>query len=196
MSKIRVAIFASGSGTNAECIVNYFKGHNQIEVSIILSNKPDAYVLQRAADLNVPSHVFGRQELYESEELINFLSERNIDAIVLAGFLWLIPASLIKNYLNKIINIHPALLPAFGGKGMYGERVHRAIIKNGEWRSGITIHLVNERYDEGAILLQADCKVSSVDTPGSLAQKIHQLEYKHYPNVIEDYLLKYIDTLG
>lgn len=190
MSKIRIAIFASGSGTNAERIVNYFKDHHLIEVSLILSNKPDAYVLQRAAKLDVPSHVFERPELYESESLINFLAKKNIDAIVLAGFLWLIPKSLINRYPSKIINIHPALLPAFGGKGMYGERVHQAVINNGEWRSGITIHLVNERYDEGAILLQADCKVSSVDTPDSLAQKIHQLEYKHYPKAIENHLIK------
>ncbi len=189
MSKIKIAIFASGSGTNAERLVNYFKDHDRIEIGQILSNKADAFVLQRAKRLGVPQLVFGKQELYRSEELLHMLHQQQIDAIVLAGFLWLIPKSLIDLYPNKIINIHPALLPAFGGKGMYGIRVHEAVINNGEWRSGITIHLVNEAYDDGAVLAQAECLVNSVDTPETLAQKIHELEYQHFPVVIENYLL-------
>ena len=188
MSNIRIAIFASGSGTNAERLVNYFKDHSKIEVALILSNKAEAYVLNRASRLGIQSHVFDRKDLYESNNLIQFLTDNDIDAIVLAGFLWLVPKSLIDHFPDRIINIHPALLPRFGGKGMYGDKVHHAVINNGDWKSGITIHLVNEAYDEGKILTQAECKVSSTDTPNTLAQKIHQLEYKHYPIAVDQYL--------
>lgn len=189
MSKIKLAIFASGSGTNAQRLVEYFSNHKQIEVACILSNKKDAIVLERAARLGVPAHVFGRKDLYESNRLLDRLAQDQIDYIILAGFLWLIPSTMVERYPNKIINIHPALLPAYGGKGMYGAKVHEAVVNNGEWRSGITIHLVNEAYDEGAVLAQAQCLLSTRDTPDSLAQKIHQLEYAHFPMEVEKYLL-------
>lgn len=189
MSKIKIAIFASGSGTNAQRLVEYFSDHEQIEVASILSNKKDAYVLERAARLGVLSSVFGREDIYQSNRLIDQLATEQIDYIVLAGFLWLIPSAMVERYPNRIINIHPALLPAFGGKGMYGAKVHEAVINNGEWRSGITIHLVNEAYDEGAVLAQETCMLTTRDTPETLAQKIHQLEYAHFPMTVEKYVL-------
>ncbi len=189
MSKIKLAIFASGSGTNAQRLVEYFSDHDQIEVASILSNRKDAFVLERAARLGVPSRVFGREDIYQSSRLLDQLADEQIDYIILAGFLWLIPSSMVARYPNRIINIHPALLPAFGGKGMYGAKVHEAVVNNGEWRSGITIHLVNEAYDEGAILAQETCMLSTTDTPESLAQKIHQLEYAHFPVAVEKYVL-------
>lgn len=184
---INIAILASGSGTNAENIGNYFSDHEQIAVSQILSNKVDAYVLERAKNLNIPSYTFTKSD-YQKETFINQLKEA--DYIVLAGFLWLIPDYLIKAFPNKIINIHPALLPKYGGKGMYGQHVHMAVIDAGEKESGITIHLVNEEYDKGEILFQAKCEVTDKDTPDSLAQKIHALEQVHFPKVIEEYVLK------
>ncbi len=189
MSKIKLAIFASGSGTNAQRLVEYFSDHDQIEVASILSNKKDAFVLDRASKLGVPSRVFGREDIYRSSRLLDQLADEQIDYIILAGFLWLIPSSMVAWYPNRIINIHPALLPAFGGKGMYGAKVHEAVVNNGEWRSGITIHLVNEAYDEGAVLTQETCMLSTTDTPESLAQKIHQLEYAHFPVAVEKYVL-------
>jgi phosphoribosylglycinamide formyltransferase-1 len=191
MSKIKLAIFASGSGTNAERLVEYFFNHDQVEVSMIYSNKKDAYVLQRAERLGIPASVFGREDIYHTSRLLDQLAQDQIDYIILAGFLWLIPTSMIERYPNKIVNIHPALLPAFGGKGMYGAKVHEAVIKNGEWRSGITIHLVNEAYDEGAILAQAECQLSTGETADTLAQKIHQLEYAHFPLTVERYILRH-----
>lgn len=186
MQEINLAIFASGSGTNAENIVNYFSNHEQINVSLIISNKPNAYVLQRAEKLNVPSKVFDRTAFSQPD----FLEElENIDYIILAGFLWLIPGYLIEAFPNKIINIHPALLPNYGGKGMYGSHVHEAVIKAGEKESGITIHLVNEEYDKGVHLFQAKCVVGEEDTPDTLAQKIHELEHTHFPKEIETYIL-------
>ncbi|MEQ8715653.1 MAG: phosphoribosylglycinamide formyltransferase [Cyclobacteriaceae bacterium] len=189
MSKIKLAIFASGSGTNAQRLVEYFSDHDQIEVASILSNRKDAFVLERAARLGVNSRVFGREDIYQSSRLLDQLVDEQIDYIILAGFLWLIPSSMVARYPNRIINIHPALLPAFGGKGMYGAKVHEAVVNNGEWRSGITIHLVNEAYDEGAVLAQETCMLSTRDTPESLAQKIHQLEYAHFPVAVEKYVL-------
>ncbi len=179
-----LAIFASGGGTNAENIANYLKGNKEVCVKLILSNKKDAFVLERAKDLGIPSHIFSRQDFYETDQVVNLLESHQIDWIILAGFLWLIPDNLIKAYPNKIINIHPALLPKFGGKGMYGTRVHQAVVDAGEIESGITIHLVNEKYDEGKILFQASCEVEKNETAESLAAKIHQLEHTHFPKVI------------
>jgi len=185
MKKRKIAILASGSGTNAQKIIEYFTGHPSITVSMILSNKKDAYVLVRAEQFNIPSMVFDRKTFYESEEVLGILEKNEINYIVLAGFLWLIPDYLIRAYPQRIINIHPALLPKYGGKGMYGMHVHQAVLDNGEQESGISIHYVNEAYDEGAIIFQTKCAVLPGDTPESLAQRIHQLEYKHYPEVIE-----------
>lgn len=184
-----LAIFASGSGTNAENIISSFKDDPKIEVKLVLSNKPNAGVLHRAKKLGVPSKVFDRNTFYQSDEILDLLKSEQVDWIILAGFLWLVPANLLQAFPDKIINIHPALLPAYGGKGMYGEKVHQAVIENKEKASGITIHLVNEKYDEGRVLFQASCEVESFDTPDSLASKIHQLEYKYFPSVIRDAVL-------
>ena len=185
MKKRNIAIFASGSGTNAQRIIEYFSGNPKISVALILSNKPDAYVLVRAKNLNVPAVVFDRHSFYETDDIIKLLKKEKIDFIVLAGFLWMVPVNLILAYHGRIINIHPALLPKYGGKGMYGERVHEAVIQSGDKVSGISIHYVNEKYDEGDIIFQVKCEVLQNDTPNSLAQRVHQLEYKHYPEVIE-----------
>ncbi|SHK60553.1 phosphoribosylglycinamide formyltransferase-1 [Reichenbachiella agariperforans] len=191
MGKIKIAIFASGSGSNAEQITNYFSGHDQIEVVLILSNKPTAYVLERAAKLGVPSQVFDRPTFYQSENVLDSLRTHEVDYIVLAGFLWLVPQYLIEAYREKMINIHPALLPKYGGKGMYGDRVHRAVIADQETESGITIHLVDEVYDNGRILCQERVSLVADDTPDSLAEKIHELEYAYFPKAIESYLLEH-----
>ncbi len=179
-----IAIFASGSGTNAETIINYFNNRNDISVSRIFCNNKNAYVLTRAKNLNVPAMVFNREDFYNSDTVLARLKNDKTDLIVLAGFLWLIPGNILKNYKNRIINIHPALLPKYGGKGMYGSKVHQAVIDAGEKESGITIHFVNEKYDEGEIIFQAKCKVEKEDTPETLAAKIHKLEHKYYPVVI------------
>ncbi len=189
MKKVRLAIFASGSGTNAEAIVKYFHHHPLVEVSGIYSNNPSAYVLQRARKLQVPAYVFNRQELNDPA-FVDKLEAQQVDLIVLAGFLWLLPANLVARFPQRIVNIHPALLPKYGGKGMYGQHVHEAVLTNREKESGITIHYVNERYDEGAVIFQARCAVHPDDTPDTLAQRIHALEHKHYPEVIEKIALK------
>lgn len=180
-----IAIFASGSGTNAQNIIEYFKLNKKAEVSCILSNKEDAYVLQRAKMYNITTRIFNRKELYETGEVLDFLTENGISWIILAGFLWLVPENIVDKFTNRIINIHPALLPKFGGKGMYGMSVHRAVIDAKENETGITIHYVNRKYDEGNIIFQARCKVNKTDTPELLAEKVHKLEYKHYPAIIE-----------
>jgi len=184
----RIAIFASGSGSNAENIANYFKSSPEIEISLILSNKKDAFVLERANKLNIPSYVFNRNDFYETDNIINLLKTKKIDLVVLAGFLWLVPVSLIKAYPNAILNIHPALLPKYGGKGMYGMHVHNTVIKNGDHESGITIHVVNERFDEGKTILQETCVIEANDSPEDLANKIHELEHEHFPRAVENYL--------
>lgn len=188
-SKKRIAIFASGSGSNAEQIIKHFAEKELFEVSLILSNKADAYVHERARKLNVPSTTFSRASFYDSEDVINILKENKVDAVILAGFLWLIPTYLIHSFPDNIINIHPALLPKYGGKGMYGHHVHQAVVDNKEKETGITIHLVNEAYDKGKILFQAKCPVDSADGPEEVAAKIHELEYTHFPKVIEEYLI-------
>ncbi|MGA3013644.1 MAG: phosphoribosylglycinamide formyltransferase [Bacteroidales bacterium] len=188
---IRIAIFASGSGTNAQRITEYFRERpGFISVDLILSNRKDAFVLERAKNLGVPCITFSRLEFYESNLIPDLLKQYAIDYVVLAGFLWLVPDSVLKVFPDKILNIHPALLPAYGGKGMFGMRVHEAVISHQDKESGITVHIVNSRYDEGNILFQAKCTISETETPESLAQKIHGLEYEYFPRVIEHYILK------
>lgn len=189
MSKpYRLALFASGSGTNAEAIMKHFATHPTIEVSVLLSNNPEAFALQRAKNFNVDTVVFNRAQFRESEVVVEQLKARRITHVVLAGFLWLVPENLIRNFPHRILNIHPALLPKFGGKGMYGMNVHEAVKAAGETETGITIHEVNEKYDEGKIVFQARCRVTADDTPETIAQKIHQLEYQHFPGVIEQWI--------
>lgn len=181
-----IAIFASGSGSNAENIIKYFSNRDTAKVKLILSNKREAFVLKRATVLGVNSFFFERRDFYDSDKVLSLLLSEKIDFVVLAGFLWLVPDNILKTYSGRIVNIHPALLPAYGGKNMYGERVHRAVIDNREKESGITIHSVNSVYDEGEILFQARCKVEPDDTPETLSDRIHALEYEHFPRVIEE----------
>jgi len=188
--KKRIAIFASGSGSNAQKIMEHFKSSAEAEVVLILTNNPQAYVLQRADNFEVPSHVFTRQEFYETDDVIRLLKNLQADLIVLAGFLWLVPVSLLKAFPNKIINIHPALLPKFGGKGMYGDHVHRAVLAAKEDESGITIHFANEHFDEGEILHQSRFKIEPNDDLKTIKFKVQQLEHQHFPRVIEALLKK------
>jgi phosphoribosylglycinamide formyltransferase-1 len=183
-----IAIFASGSGTNAENLIRFFRTSPYGEVNLVLSNRAGAGVIDRAQTLGVETIVFNREQFYQSEELLDVLIERNIDYVVLAGFLWLVPEYLLKHFENKMLNIHPALLPKYGGKGMFGQHVHAAVLENQEQESGITIHRVSRKYDQGSIVFQARCEVKSDDTPESLASRIHQLEYEHYPVVVEKLL--------
>ncbi|CAM3636940.1 phosphoribosylglycinamide formyltransferase [Mucilaginibacter galii] len=188
--KTRIAIFASGSGSNAQKILEYFKHHDQGEVVLILTNNPQSYVLQRADNFEIPSHVFTRNEFYQTDDVVKLLKSMEVDLVVLAGFLWLVPASLLKAFPNQIINIHPALLPKYGGKGMYGDNVHKAVLANGETESGITIHFVNEHFDEGETIHQAKFKIEPGDTLDSIKLKGQQLEHQHLPKVIEGLLKK------
>jgi len=190
MRPIRIAILASGSGSNAENIFNYFSQREDIQISLIISNKAEAYVLQRAERLGVPSFFMSKSELSDTDSVLSVFRKYSIDFVVLAGYLLRIPDGLIKTYPNRIINIHPALLPKFGGKGMYGEKVHRTVVESGERESGITIHYVNENYDEGSIVFQAKCPVLEEDTPDEVAKRVHELEYKHYPSVIDQIIRK------
>ena len=183
----RLAIFASGSGSNAERIVEYFRHHPHISVEVILTNNPKAYVVERAHRLNIPALIFNREEF--PAKAPEWLGQYQITHIVLAGFLWLIPDTLLKAYPDRIINIHPALLPKFGGKGMYGMKIHEMVRRLNETETGITIHVINERYDEGPVLYQAACQVSEDDTPEMIAAKVHELEYKWYPVVIEKWVM-------
>jgi len=185
-----IAVFASGSGTNAENLVLYFKESQVARVTNILANKPDAYVLERAKKLQVETFVFDRAMFRETGEVLKYLKEGQIDFVVLAGFLWLVPTDIIDGFRGRIVNIHPALLPKHGGKGMYGGKVHQAVIDEGDKESGITIHHVNEYYDEGNIIFQAKCPVEPGDTPESVANKVHELEYKHFPTVVENLIIK------
>jgi phosphoribosylglycinamide formyltransferase-1 len=185
----KIAIFASGSGTNAQRLAEYFKEKQTAEIVLILSNKPDAYVLTRAKNLGIPTRIFTKHEYLDTDILVNEIKTSKADLIVLAGFLWKIPENILKAYPNKIINIHPALLPKYGGKGMYGHHVHEAVIAAKEKVSGITIHFVNEQYDEGKIIRQASCRIEDDDTPNKLAEKIHLLEYEHFPLAVEEVLI-------
>jgi len=186
----KIAIFASGSGTNAQKIIEYFNVNPVAKVEIILSNKKDAYVLERAKKFNIQTYSFSHDEFYNIDTIPQLLFHHNIDLIVLAGFLWLVPKQLLQKYPNRIINIHPALLPKYGGKGMYGMRVHETVIANCESYSGITIHYINDKYDEGDVIFQTKCKIECNDNAESLSVKVHALEYEHYPRIIEETLLK------
>jgi len=188
--KKRIAIFASGSGSNAQKIMEHFKKHPEAEVALILTNNPDAYVLQRADNFEVPTHIFDKQEFYQTEEIIDLLKNLKIDLIVLAGFLWLIPQNLLAAFPKKIVNIHPALLPKYGGKGMYGDRIHQQVLANAEEESGITIHYVNEDFDAGEIIYQARFKIENGDDLEMIKFKGQQLEHQYYPKVVEQVLKK------
>jgi phosphoribosylglycinamide formyltransferase-1 len=190
-----IAIFASGSGTNAENIIQHFSNTNTAKVSLVLSNKRQSLVLKRAEALNIRTVFFERKEFYVTGKVLRYLALYKIDFIVLAGFLWLVPENIIEQYPQRIINIHPALLPRYGGKGMYGEAVHKAVIDNHDKESGITIHYVNKFYDKGDIIFQERCKVDPSDTPATLAEKVHALEYIHYPEIIEKLVVKLPDFL-
>jgi phosphoribosylglycinamide formyltransferase 1 len=183
-----IAIFASGSGTNAENLIRFFRTSPYGRVRLVLTNRPDAGVISRAHSLETETIVFNRNQFYNSDDVVDLLVERGIDFVVLAGFLWLVPDNILKSFENKIVNIHPALLPKYGGKGMYGSRVHREVIEAGETESGITIHYLNQAYDEGDIIFQATCSVEKDDSPEKLAGKIHELEYRHFPEVVEQLL--------
>ncbi len=190
-----IAIFASGSGTNAENIIKYFSTRNTAQVSLVLSNKRQALVLKRAEALNIRTLFFEYKEFYITGKVLRYLALYKIDFIVLAGFLWLVPETIIEHFQGRIINIHPALLPLYGGKGMYGDAVHKAVLQNKDAKSGITIHYVDKLYDKGDIIFQTHCKVEKGETPDSLANKVHALEYLHYPKIIEDMVIKLPDFL-
>lgn len=185
---INLAIFASGRGSNAENIIKYFKDSTLINVSLIITNKDKAFVIEIAKENNIPYIIYNKTFFYDSinnNEIIGSLKEYKIDFIILAGFLLKIPESILKLYNKKIINIHPALLPKYGGKNMYGDNVHNAVINSKEKYSGITIHFVNDNYDEGEIIFQVKCVVLPEDNAESLAKRIHNLEYRYYPEIIE-----------
>jgi len=188
-----IAIFASGSGSNAENIIRHFSTKKSAKVTLVLSNNRHAFVLKRVEQLNVKSAFFDRDDFYRSDKIVDILQEERIDFIVLAGFLWLVPDNIINKYAGRIVNIHPALLPAYGGKGMYGDAVHKAVIANREKESGITIHLVNNEYDRGEIIFQARCAVEPHDDYVSLANKVHNLEYEHFPHIIEEIIRQMSD---
>ena len=185
--KFNIAIFASGNGTNAEAIIKYFLGHESIAITLLLSNSPDARALQRAENLDIPTSIFTNDQFVSGVEIKKWLVESKITHIVLAGFLRLIPDYLLKSY--PIINIHPSLLPKFGGKGMYGRKVHEAVQQAGEIETGITIHEVNDRFDEGRVLFQVTTVLDAGDNADSISEKVHALEYKYYPGIIEKWIL-------
>lgn len=185
----RITVFASGSGTNAENIIKYFNHTKSANIVTVLCNKKDAKVFDRCKKLNVNCIYFTKNDFVNTDNILNLL-KRESDFIVLAGFLLKIPEKIVHAFPNKIVNIHPALLPKYGGKGMYGMHVHEAVKANNEPETGITIHYVNEHYDEGAIIFQAKTKVEIEDSPEDIATKVHRLEYEHFPRVIEEVILK------
>lgn len=184
----RIAIFASGSGTNAQKIIEYFSSSKDIVIDSLWSNNENAYALIRAEKLGVETFTFEKDEFYRSNEILDRLYDHRIDMIVLAGFLWLVPRNLTEIF--TVVNIHPALLPKYGGKGMFGSNVHKAVLASKDKESGITIHLVNQNYDEGDIVYQEKCPIMPGDTPETLAARIHELEHKNYPRVIEEILMR------
>ena len=188
MISSKLAIFASGRGSNAASIIKYFERAPEVQIALIVSNRRNAGVLELAEENNIPTFVINRTDFAKTEEILPVLHRHDISHIVLAGFLIKIPAYLIHNYPQEIINIHPALLPKYGGKGMYGRHVHEAVFQNKEKESGITIHLVNENYDEGKILFQTSCKVGEADQPADIAANVLKLEHYHFPRVIEQWL--------
>ena len=185
-----IVIFASGSGSNAQRLLEHFEHHPSIRVAALFSNNPKAYALQRAETYRVPAFLFNREEFYHSDKVLEQIRQFEPDLIVLAGFLWLVPQNLLQAFPNRIINIHPALLPRYGGKGMHGRHVHAAVVQAGEPESGITIHYINEEYDKGTFILQERCPVLPGDTPEDLAARVLQLEHRHLPLVVEQLLLK------
>jgi phosphoribosylglycinamide formyltransferase-1 len=189
----KLAIFASGTGSNTQKLIDYFRFHRSVTIGLIVSNKPDAGVLHIAGNENIPYLVLEKEKFFRGNAYVEELQEKGIGFIVLAGFLWKVPSLLIRAFPNKIVNIHPALLPAFGGKGMYGKLVHEAVIKAGETQTGITVHYVDDQYDHGPIIFQASCQVDAGDTADTIAQKVHLLEHSHYPAVIEKELDKIRD---
>ncbi|MGB4776664.1 MAG: phosphoribosylglycinamide formyltransferase [Daejeonella sp.] len=192
--KKRIAIFASGSGSNAQKIMEHFKKHAYAEVVLILSNNAEAYVLQRADNFEMPTHIFDKHEFYQTDDIVNLLKNLHIDMVVLAGFLWLIPPNLLQAFPDQIINIHPALLPKFGGKGMYGDKVHQSVLESGEEESGITIHFVNDNFDEGEIIYQSRFRIEKEDDLEMLRFKVQQLEHQYYPKIIEQVIRKIKDS--
>lgn len=185
----KIAVFASGAGSNAQKIIDHFRSSEDVVVSLIACNKPGAGVLKIAAKENIPSWIIEKEKFFHGNAYMDELKDAGTDLIVLAGFLWKVPVALIRAFPHKIVNIHPALLPKYGGKGMYGQYVHQAVIDNKEKESGITIHYVDEHYDHGDIIFQATCPVRENDTADSLAQRIHQLEHEHYPRVVGGLLI-------
>lgn len=183
--KKKIAIFASGAGSNANKIIDYFKGHASVEIRLIVCNKPGAGVMQIADDSHIDVLMIEKDRFFKGDGYLEELQKRWVSFIVLAGFLWKIPETLIEHYRNRIINIHPALLPKYGGKGMYGSKVHEAVIAAGEKESGITIHYVDEHYDNGDVIFQATCPVEPNDTPETLADKIHHLEHENFARIVE-----------
>ena len=186
----RLAIFASGSGSNAENICNYFKSTSDIEVGLICTNKPDAFIVKRAEKLNIPVYIFAKHELNNFVDLHKKLQSIGVDIVILAGFLLKLPAIMVDSYPNRIINIHPSLLPKYGGKGMYGSNIHKSVIENKETESGISIHFVNQNYDEGKIILQKKCSISANESVETLIHKIHKLEHNYFPIAIEKTIKK------
>ncbi|WP_338872923.1 phosphoribosylglycinamide formyltransferase [Spirosoma sp. SC4-14] len=184
----RIALFASGSGSNAEQIATYFAANVDVEISLIVSNNSKAGVIDRARRLHIPVLLFDRKTFYDTDRINELLQKQSIDLIVLAGFMWLMPEAIVRSFPNRIINIHPALLPKFGGKGMYGHFVHEAVVEAGEAESGITIHYVNEQYDEGQIIFQASCAVLPTDSPDDVARSVQVLEHAHYPRIVAEVL--------
>ena len=183
----RIAILASGSGSNAGNIIKYFSAREDVEVPFVISNRKEVYVHERCKRLGVPSYVFPKAD-FENGVVTKFMIDNKIDLVVLAGFLLRIPDDMLAVYPNKVINIHPSLLPKYGGKGMYGDNVHKAVVENKETESGITIHFLNDRFDEGEHVAQYKCEVLPTDTPEDVAAKVHALEYEWYPKVIENIL--------
>lgn len=192
---LNIAIFASGAGSNAQKIIDFFRNSADFRISLIVCNKPDAGALQIAQKENIPTLLIEKDKFFRGDAYTSELRKAGIDFIVLAGFLWKIPDQLVKVYSGRLVNIHPALLPKYGGKGMYGTHVHEAVIAAGDKESGITIHHVDEQYDHGSTIFQARCEVLQDDTPGKLAERIHKLEHEHYPRVIAELLLK-VDKLN
>ncbi len=184
----RIVIFASGSGSNAENLITHFKGNKEAQVVMVLCNNPKALVLERAKRLEVSAFTFNRTAFIETDDVLDLLKTVKPDLIVLAGFLWKFPKIIIDSFPNKVINLHPALLPNYGGRGMYGMHVHNAVIANKDAETGITIHYVNEHYDEGDIIFQVKCDVNATDTAEDVAGKIHKLEMKYFPEVVEGVL--------
>lgn len=182
-----IAIFASGTGSNAKKIIEYFRHHQNIKVSLVVSNRETAPVLTMASANGIDTHVIRRSSFYQTEEVLDVLAMHQIEGIILAGFLWLVPPYLIQHFPGKILNIHPALLPKYGGKGMYGSHVHRAVKAAGEKVSGITIHLIDEEYDKGRILLQKSCELTPDDSASDIAAKVLRLEHRYFAPTIEHF---------